>query len=288
MQDPYKTLGVARNADAGIIKKAFFNLAKEHHPDKGGNPEKFKQINEAYDTLKDPQKKQNYDLGGYTDSSYRGQRPGAGAFSFSFGGSNGHNGIDGFDDVIRDFFHSGPSRQMHRQTMRNKDVKITVQCTLEDIYFQNEKELNVTTPNGQNKNVKLTIPVDADNGTIIRFKGLGDSSYRELEPGNLLVHIKIQENKTYTRNNFDLFQDYKVSILDIITGCNLQIDHISKTKIKSSITEGSQPNHTMRFKGKGMPKRDGTFGDLYIQIKPFTPTTVNKKIIKFIRDNNDA
>ena len=61
MYDPYKTLGVNKDADAGIIKKAFFTLAKEHHPDKGGNPEKFKQINEAYDTLKDPQKRQNFD-----------------------------------------------------------------------------------------------------------------------------------------------------------------------------------------------------------------------------------
>ncbi|OUU18328.1 MAG: hypothetical protein CBC05_02795 [Crocinitomicaceae bacterium TMED45] len=283
MQDPYKTLGVLKDADATDIKKAFFNLAKEHHPDKGGNPEKFKQINEAYDVLKDPQKRQQYDLGGYGNSSFD-RRQGASGFSFSFG----NNGFDGFDDVIRDFFHSGPTRSMHRQTMRNKDIKITVQCTLEDIYFQTEKELNVQTPSGQNKNVKLTIPVDADNGTIIRFKGLGDNSYRELDPGNLLVHIKIQPHSTYTRNNFDLFQNYKVSILDILTGCNLQIDHISKTKIKSEIKELSQANQTMRFKGKGMPKRDGTFGDLYIQIKPFTPSTVNKKIIKFIRDNNDA
>lgn len=283
MQDPYKTLGVSKDAEANDIKKAFFNLAKEHHPDKGGNPEKFKQINEAYDVLKDPQKRQQYDLGGFENNSFR-RQPGASSFSFSFG----NNGFDGFDDVIRDFFHSGPTRNMHRQTMRNKDIKITVQCTLEEIYFQTEKELNVQTPSGQNKNVKLRIPVDADNGTIIRFKGLGDNSYRELEPGNLLVHIKIQPNATYTRNNFDLFQDYKVSILDIITGCDLEIDHISKTKIKSSIKELSQANQTMRFKSKGMPKRDGTFGDLYIQIKPFTPTTVNKKIIKFIRDNNDV
>jgi len=67
----------------------------------------------------------------------------------------------------------------------------------------------------------------------------------------------------------------------------LEIDHISGTKIKTSIKEGSQPTQTMRFKGKGMPKRNGTYGDLYIQIKPYTPPNLNKKIIKYIRENKN-
>lgn len=280
MQNPYKTLGVSKDASHKDIKTAFFKLAKEHHPDKGGNPEEFKRINEAYDILKDPQKRQQFDLGGFNQ-----QNPGNNSFSFSFG-----EGFEGFDDVIKDFFGAGPMRgfgNVHRTPLRNRDVKITVQSTLEDIYFQTQKEFNIQTPNGQSKNVKLTIPVDADSGTVIKFKGLGDTSYGELRPGDLLVNIKIKDHQTYTRNDFDLFQNYKINIFDIITGCDLEIDHISGTKIKTSIKEGSQPTQTMRFKGKGMPKRNGTYGDLYIQIKPYTPPNLNKKIIKYIRENKD-
>ena len=79
MQNPYKTLGVSKDASHKDIKTAFFKLAKEHHPDKGGNPEEFKRINEAYDILKDPQKRQQFDLGGFNQ-----QNPGNNSFSFSF------------------------------------------------------------------------------------------------------------------------------------------------------------------------------------------------------------
>tara|TARA_B100000941_G_C28477806_1_gene540308 strand:+ start:514 stop:1365 length:852 start_codon:yes stop_codon:yes gene_type:complete len=283
MQDPYKTLGVSRDAETGEVKKAFLKLAKEYHPDKGGDAEKFKQINEAYDILKDPQKRQQYDLGGFDPA---GNPNGPGNFSFSFGGDG--PGFEGFDDVIKDFFGSGPMRNFrHRQPMRNRDVKITVQCTLEDIYFQTQKELNVRTPTG-NRNVKLTIPVDADTGTVIRFQGLGDKSYADLPPGNLLVSVKVKAHDNYTRNEHDLFEDLKINIFDVITGCDLEVKHISGTSFRTKIKEGSQPTQTVRIKGKGMPKKDGTYGDLYIQFKPYTPDTVDKRIIKYIRENKNV
>lgn len=284
MQDPYKTLGVSRDMETPDVKKAFLKLAKEHHPDKGGDAEKFKQINEAYDILKDPQKRQQYDLGGYDQA---GNPRGPGNFSFSFGGDA--NGFEGVEEMMKDFFgHSGPMRNFRsRQPMRNRDVKITVQCTLEDIYFQTEKELNVKTPTG-NRNVKLTIPVDADTGTTIRFQGLGDKSYADLPPGNLMVNVKVKEHDRYTRNDYDLFENLKINIFDVIAGCDLEVNHISGTSFRTRIKEGSQPTQTVRIKGKGMPKKDGTYGDLYIQFKPYTPVSIDKRIIKYIKENKDV
>jgi len=275
MQDPYKTLGVAKDAKDSEIKQAFRKLAKEYHPDKGGDQKRFKEINEAYDILKDPQKRQQYDFGGFNNQQ----------------GFNGFTTGGDFDDILREFFHSGPMRSgfsaMHRQTMRNKDVKINLICTLEDIYFQTQKDLSVKIPSGETKNIKLTIPVDAEDGTTIRFRGLGDNSHKELPPGNLLVQVQIKPHDTYARKTYDLHMEHKINILDVLAGITLHFDHISKSKITSTLPELSQPNQTLRFKGKGMPKPNGTHGDLYVQLKPYTPTQVNKKVMKSIKDYRD-
>jgi curved DNA-binding protein len=277
MRDPYETLGVNKNTSPEDIKKSFKKLAKKYHPDmSGGDDSKFKEINEAYDILKDPQKKQQYDLGGFDPSSPFNQA----GFSFS---------TTGFDDIIKDFFQSGPSRttSFHRQQMRNKDVKIRIRCTLEDIYFQTQKSLTVQLPNGQTKVVNVTIPVDANNNTIIRFKGLGDNTHGNLPPGNLMVHVKIDEHDTYRRDDFDLHMDHKISVFDVICGTQLSLSHISKNKIKTTIPELSQPTQTIRFKERGMPKPDGNYGDLYVHLKPYTPTTVNSSIKKMIKGLKD-
>ena len=164
MNDPYRILGVNKSSSPQDIKQAFKKLAKEYHPDKpDGDEAKFKQINEAYEILKDPKKKEMYDLGGMDTNQPNFHRGRDGSFRFSFGGG------EGFDDIIRDFFEDGPMSgnnpfsRMHRRPLRNKDIKITLNCTLEDLYFRNEKELQITAPSGTTRNVKVSIPVNADN-----------------------------------------------------------------------------------------------------------------------------
>ena len=100
-------------------------MAKEYHPDKpDGDEAKFKQINEAYEILKDPKKKEMYDLGGMDPNQPNFHRGRDGSFRFSFGGG------EGFDDIIRDFFEDGPMSgnnpfsRMHRRPLRNKDIKL--------------------------------------------------------------------------------------------------------------------------------------------------------------------
>ena len=285
MNDPYRILGINKSSSPQDIKQAFKKLAKEHHPDRpGGDEAKFKQINEAYETLKDPKKKRIYDHGGMDPDQPNFHRGGDGSFRFSFG-----QGED-FDDVIRDFFEDGPMRgsgnpfsRMHRRPLRNKDIKITLGITLEDLYFRNEKELQITAPSGTTRNVKVSIPVNADNNTTIRFKGLGDNSHRDLEPGNLLVTIKVQQHIQWIRIGFDLHLDFKVNIFKLITGANIELDHISKSKLHIKVPELSQPDQIIRLKGKGMPKVDGNFGDLYVKLKPYTPSEVNNKVIETLK-----
>ena len=283
MNDPYRTLGINKNSSPQDIKQAFKKLAKEHHPDRpGGDEAKFKQINEAYEILKDPQKKRMFDQGGMDPNQPNFHRGEDGSFRFSFGG-----GQD-FDDVIRDFFEDGPMSgnpfsRMHRRPLRNKDIKITLGITLEDLYFRNEKELQITAPSGTTRNVKVTIPVNADNNTTIRFKGLGDNTYRDLEPGNLLVTLRVQPDTKWIKVGFDLHIDFKINIFKLVTGVDIELEHISKSKLHIKVPELSQPDQIIRLKSKGMPKANGTFGDLYVKLKPYTPTNVNNKVIETLK-----
>jgi curved DNA-binding protein len=284
MNDPYRILGVNKNSSPQDIKQAFKKLAKEYHPDKpDGDEAKFKQINEAYEILKDPKKKEMYDLGGMDPNQPNFHRGRDGSFRFSFGGG------EGFDDIIRDFFEDGPMSgnnpfsRMHRRPLRNKDIKITLNCTLEDLYFQNEKELQITAPSGTTRNVKVRIPVNADDNTTIRFKGLGDNTHKDLQPGNLLVTMKVQPHHKFVKIRYDLHLDYKINIFKIITGENIEIDHISNSKLHAKVPELSQPDQIIRLKSKGMPKPNGTYGDLYVKLKPYTPSDVNNKVIETLK-----
>jgi DnaJ-class molecular chaperone len=172
---------------------------------------------------------------------------------------------------------------MHRRPLRNKDIKIVLNCTLEDLYFRNEKELNIQTPSGSNRNVKVTMPLNANNNTTIRFRGLGDNSHREFEPGNLLVSLKIMPHNKFERIRDDLYVNYKVNIFQIITGGNIELDHISKSRIHIKIPKLSQPDQVIRLRSKGMPKANGTFGDLYVKLKPYTPSGVNNNILEMLK-----
>jgi curved DNA-binding protein len=284
MNDPYRILGVDKSSSQQDIKQAFKKLAKEFHPDRpGGDEAKFKQINEAYELLKDPQKKRMFDQGGMDPNQPNFSRGNDGSFRFSFGGA------EGFDDIIKEFFEDGPMSgnnpfsRMHRRPLRNKDIKITLSVTLDDLYFRNEKELQITAPSGTTRNVKVNIPVNADNNTTIRFKGLGDNSHRDLSPGNLLITIKVDPHNQWIRIGYDLHIDFKINIFKLVTGASIELDHISRSKLHIKVPELSQPDQIIRLKSKGMPKANGTFGDLYVKLKPYTPADVNNKVLEMLK-----
>jgi len=275
MLDPYKTLDIDRSASDTDIKKAFRKKAAEYHPDKGGDEAKFKDVNEAYQTLSNKDKKKMYDQFGTTDPQQAGFHRG----SFT---QNGETVYENVGDLFEEFFGGGFSSSFRNRPLRNKDIKLSLTCRLEDVYNQEEKLLSIDTPSGKKK-VTLTLPANAETGTIIRLRGLGDQSIRDLEPGNLMVHLTLSDHETYQKRNYDLYQDYPINILNVLVGCDIDLDHISGNKISWSLPEGSQPTQTVRFKGKGMPKPNGNFGDLYVVLKPFTPKGLNNKVLNEIR-----
>lgn len=150
-KDYYKILGISKNASPDDIKRAYRRLAHEHHPDKGGNQEKFKEVNEAYQILSDPQKKSQYDQYGTTfeQAQARGNAHGFEGFrdfssfaeAFNFGQNNGASNGGGFEDIFEGIF--GGTGRSRRGRQKGRDIGVDVEISLEEAFKGAEKEINL-------------------------------------------------------------------------------------------------------------------------------------------------
>jgi len=199
MADYYKTLGIAKTASAEEIKKAYRKLALEHHPDRGGTDDaKFKEINEAYQVLSDPEKRQRYDQFG--EAAFRnGGRPGQGAgfegFDFSnFGGNGGFGFSGGFGDIFEDFFGAAFSQVQAELTITPAQA-VLGDKVLADLSGQK---------------IELNIPAGTQDGTSFRFAGKG-RAYNNGRKGDLILTIKIAMPKHLTKEQRELWERLKES-----------------------------------------------------------------------------
>jgi len=265
--DYYNTLGVDRNASPDEIKKAYRKLAAQHHPDKGGDTATFQKIQEAYETLSDPQKKQQHDNPNPFGGGFQGGFPGGpGGFPGGF-----HFNVNGFDmhDVFGQMF-GGPFGQRQPQ---KPQYKTTVWVTLEQVYGGGEQTLQFNT-NGQNSNVKIQIPKGVENGGTLRYDNL-------IPDGILIVEYRVQNHTKFQRQGSDLVADEKISILDLIVGKTFKFTTISGKTLDVTVKPKTQPNSTLRLSGEGLPKQNG-YGDQLIVLKPVMPDIIDQSIIDSI------
>lgn len=237
MQDPYRILGVPRTANEEDIRKAYRKLAMEHHPDRGGDQDKFTQVTNAYEQIKNGNVHVND--------------------PFSQDGFNTRADFGDFSQMFEQTFGG----RWHSQ-QGNKDINIVYNITLEEVFTGVCKDLSVNMPAGRKKIVNIDIPPGIKHGDRIKFAKCGDDAKKNFTPGDLYVTIKEQKHHTYSRAKNDCILKHKIPVKLAMTGGSTQVKSIDGSAFKLTIKAGTQPGTKLRIPEAGFPiyttKRTGS------------------------------
>jgi DnaJ-class molecular chaperone len=271
--DYYQTLGVEKTASQEEIKKAYRKLASQNHPDKGGDTAKFQEIQKAYDTLSDEQRRAEYDQG----PRHSGFDPGG--FHFHQGSQND------FDDILRKFgfqFHQQGFRQPPPR--RNKDLRIQMPITLQSTLEDQNKTISVQLTSGQRENLDVQIPRGIADGAVIKYAGLGDNMFGNLPRGDLYIHINIIENHRFQVDGNNLHTSVQINSLMAIVGGDVQVEGLDGKTYTLNIPAGIQPGTKLRIKDQGLWQfRGNERGHLLVSVTLKTPTDLTGEQLATIK-----
>ena len=264
MTDFYSTLGVSKNASPDEIKKAYRKLANQHHPDKGGNTEKFKEIEEAYRTLGDPQKKAEYD-------NPQPQFGGPGGFHF-------HTGGNPFEDIFGQFGGSPFGDVFGRRSQpRNRTLNIQTVITLEEAFTGKDLLASVGLPSGREQTIEVKIPAGIQDGTTLRLHGLGDDSVPNAPRGDLHLTVNVRSHHIFQRQGDDLVRSVDINCIEAMLGKTVSITTLDNKTLEIKVAPGTQPGQMLAVAGYGMPRmNDNRFkGRLLININVTIPQNLS-------------
>jgi len=290
-KDYYKILGVDRNADDKTIKHAYRRLARKHHPDVSkakGAAERFKEINEAYEVLSDPEKRKRYDSLG--PDWQRFAQAGAGPFEgfrVHFGGRGGDLGdLGNFSDFFRTIFGDlgvrgrdpfadlseeiGGGRGSRRA--RGQDVEAAVEVSLEEAFRGSARTVDV-----DGRRLEVKIPAGVDTGSRVRVAGGGVPSGAGGGRGDLYLTVTVRPHPFFERKGDDLYVDLPVTVAEAALGAEAEVPTL-RGKVSMKIPPETSSGRTFRLPGYGMPRlRGGTAGDQYVQIKVVVPSGLSAR-----------
>lgn len=284
-KDYYKVLGVDRNAKPDEIKKAFHKLAHQYHPDKsGGDEAKFKEINEAYQVLSNPQKKAQYDQFGSAgpNAGFGGQ--GFGGFDFSGfrqGGGTQFD-FDGFD--LNDIFSAFTGGGFGRRVPRGRDFHMELSLTFKESFFGVSKKVKVTDPtNGKTKEISVNIPAGVASGQQVRLTGYGEQVPNG-QAGNLYLSLRVEKHPVFTLEGRNLVMELGIDFSQAVLGDKVKVTLMDDTEKTIKIPSGLNPGQVLRVRGKGVSGR----GDLLIVTKLKVPQKLTKEQKKLIEELHKA
>ena len=265
MTDAYQTLGVGKNATEEEIKKAYRKLASQHHPDKGGDTAKFQEIQTAYETLSDPQKRQQHDN----------PHVNTGGFEFHFG-----HGAGDVNDIFSQFFRQGFSQgPAQRQPRKNKDLRINLQITLASTLADQIKTVSVQTTKGDRFNIDVNIPRGVNHGTTIKFSQQGDNMFDTLTRGDLYVIITVLADNRYEVHGFDLVANLEINSIEAMTGTEREITGLDDRVFLIKIPAGCQYGSKFGLQGQGLYRMNTQLrGDLVVNVVIKTPTLSEEQL----------
>jgi curved DNA-binding protein len=245
--DYYSTLGVAKTATPDEIKKAYRKLASQHHPDKGGDTKKFQEIEEAYRTLSDSEKRAQYDnpqpqFGGFGG----GMPPGfEDIFAQAFGGGN-----HPFGDIFG----------RRQQPQRNRTMNLNATISLNDAFSGKEILATIKLPSGREQVIEIKIPPGVSDGTVLRLAGMGDDSFPNMPRGDIHLNVVITDHPIFARQGDDLIRNIEITCVEAMLGKVVEVETLDGKTLEVKINPGTQPGQMMSAQGYGMPNmRDSRF-----------------------------
>lgn len=271
--DYYSTLGVAKNASDKELKQAYKKASMQHHPDRGGDEAKFKQINEAYSILKDPQKRGMYD-----------HQQNGGGQAFNFNTSN----MGGFEEAMRqasaqhgNIFGQG----FANRTPRNQDIHVRADITLADVITGKSVVIQYRTQTGRIETVTVDIPRGAKHGDTVRYQGLGDDGHPRYPRGDLHVKINVKKITNWERDKDNLITKKVINVFDLLLGCVIIVATLEGKQVKITIPKGTRIGQVFSVPGYGVPNlQTGRRGNLYVEVDANIPVINDEVILQELRN----
>lgn len=267
MNDFYELLGISKSATQDEIKLAYRKLASKHHPDKGGDTATFQQIQAAYETLSDVDKRADYD------------NPAPKGHHFHSG-----NPQD-LEEMMRHFGSMfGNSFGQQARPQRNSTVAMQTAITLDDAFAGKELVATIKLPSGIERVLNVKIPPGIVDGTTLRLKELGDETIPELPKGDIHLTVRIIPHATFHRHGDDLIKEITISAFDAMLGTILEINTIDNKTLNITVPPGTQYGAILGAHGYGMPNMNNNLmkGRLLIPIKVSIPTNLTDTQKEFI------
>jgi len=300
-RDYYQTLGVARGAPADDIKKAYRRLARKYHPDvsKEANAEqKFKELQEAYEVLKDPEKRAAYDqLGSEWKSGQQFRPPPEWASGFEFrgggrpGGGFSQGSFDdegGFSDFFSSLFGGGSpfgaaTGTRSPRSRAGRDHHARIEIDLDEAYRGGSRTLDLKRPELKSDGtlelkahtVRVTIPAGVTNGQQIRLAGQGEASPGSGRAGDLYLEVQIRPHRLFEVEGRDVTLTLPIAPWEAALGGSVQVPTLAG-KVDMRIPAGAQSGQKLRLRGRGLP--GSAPGDQYVVLKIVTPPAQSPEV----------
>lgn len=263
MKDYYNILGLDSSASEDQIRQAYKRLAMQHHPDRGGDAARFQEIQEAYSTLTDSNKRAQWEQ----QRSFEQHGPGNFSFSFNFGPD--------LNEIFGNRFQGHPFGNSFRQQPRNRDLRIVIELDLASTLQPQVKHVDIKDPHGSSRTVQVDIPRGVQGNMQMRYPGHGENHIKTVPPGDLYVEFRILNHSNFEVNGLNLHTKASINCIDAMLGTKILIKTLDDLDIEMSVPRGTQPGTQFRLASQGLwdinhPIR----GDLFVEILLEVPRTL--------------
>ncbi|MCG6879226.1 MAG: J domain-containing protein [Deltaproteobacteria bacterium] len=288
-KDYYKILGVDKSASAEQIKKSYRKLALKYHPDHNEGDKsaeaKFKDLNEAYAVLRDPEKRQQYEMFGAEGFQNRYSQEDIfrdfdlGSIFKEFGFGRGDRVQGGYSSIFGNGFGSRGfgGFQNREPRMKGQNLIYELPMTLEELSQTTSKTITYQI-NGRHEQVSVRVPAGIKGGQKLRLQGKGQPGPNGGPPGDLYVQIKETPHPMFQRDNADLYMKQKIRFSEAVLGADIEVPTLEKKVLKLKIPPGTQDNAKFRLKNFGLPIYNGSGkGNAYVEINIDIPKELTEE-----------